>query len=413
MAATPEVLGLKRSFGFGDRLGLATPGHIDALRGSGFAPIFAQQSIREMTRTKRTPDEVMRAAVQALAQEKWSGAWGADADHLQTPEDVVRTAKEGFTFFTIDPSAHVNKEADALSLDALKAAQAQLVARGDVSATGARDLYLGKSFDLPGGQSLKFDDETALLRAEVKYGAALMHTARLYGTIQGACGGKPFEVEMSVDETPSPTSPIEHLFIGLELRRQGVKLVSLAPRFVGEFEKGIDFKGDLKLFEAHYRVHVAIAKHCGPYKLSVHSGSDKFTIYPIVARLSGELLHVKTAGTSYLEALRVAARVDKPFFRELIGFCRGRYDTDKATYHVSAKLSDVPADPADADLERLYLDLDSGRQILHVTFGAVLGGEHGKPPYKGRLLDLLHKRADLYREVLAIHLGKHLKLLQS
>ncbi|MCZ7645383.1 MAG: tagaturonate epimerase family protein [Planctomycetota bacterium] len=409
MAEQPQVLGLKRSFGFGDRLGLATPGHLDAVKGSGFAPIFAQQSIREMRRTKREPVEVMRAAVEALKAERWADAWGADADHLQTEEDVQRTAREGFTFFTIDPSAHVHKTADELNDLELETAYQKLAATGAVQANQAFDLYLGKSFDLGEGARIDFEDRRALTRAVVKYGAALAHTKLMNGWIAKACAGRPFELEMSVDETPSPTSPLEHLFVGLELKRLGVKLVSLAPRFTGEFEKGIDYKGDLQVFEADYKRHVAIAKHCGPYKLSVHSGSDKFRIYPIVGRLSGELVHVKTAGTSYLEALRVAARADKPLFREIVGFCRGRYETDRATYHVSAKLGDVPAEPADAELERAYLEHDSGRQILHVTFGSVLGGESGTPPYKQRLLELLHKRADLYREVLRAHLGKHIK----
>src|SRR5512142_1517739 len=95
-------LGLKKSFGFGDRLGLATPGHLAAARKFDFAPIFAQQSIREMERTQRTPQEVMTAARTALAERGFKGAWGADADHLKLPEHVDRTAAAGFCFFTID-----------------------------------------------------------------------------------------------------------------------------------------------------------------------------------------------------------------------------------------------------------------------------------------------------------------------
>src|SRR5689334_17163699 len=99
----PSPLGLEPSFGFGDRLGLATPGHLAALtRDDGpIQPIFAQQSIREMTRTKRTPTQVMAAAVQALTHEGYHGRWGADADHLKTEEDVDYTAAAGFVFFTI------------------------------------------------------------------------------------------------------------------------------------------------------------------------------------------------------------------------------------------------------------------------------------------------------------------------
>src|SRR5678816_1328531 len=105
------------------------------------------------------------------------------------------------------------------------------------------------------------------------------------------------------------TSIAEHLFFALELKRRNVpNVVSLAPRFIGEFEKGIDFKGDLKAFEKSLIQHVEVAKAYGPYKISVHSGSDKFTVYPIIGRVCGELVHLKTAGTSYLEALRVASR---------------------------------------------------------------------------------------------------------
>src|SRR3954471_24118044 len=84
----PSLLGLLPSFGFGDRLGLATPGHIAACQKGKLQPIFAQQSVREMTRTQRTPQEVMAAAQRGIQQEKWKGTWGADADHLKTREDV-------------------------------------------------------------------------------------------------------------------------------------------------------------------------------------------------------------------------------------------------------------------------------------------------------------------------------------
>ena len=124
----PQPLGLKRSFGFGDRLGLATPGHLESARKFDFAPIFAQQSIREMQRTERTPQEVMGAARSALAAEEYAGIWGADADHLKTPDDVARTAAAGFCFFTIDPSEYVNNGADRMSPDELKAAVAALTA---------------------------------------------------------------------------------------------------------------------------------------------------------------------------------------------------------------------------------------------------------------------------------------------
>src|SRR6266404_297640 len=121
MLTKPAVLGLKKSFGFGDRLGLAIAGHVAAAEKFDFAPIFAQQSIREMTRTERTPEEVMLAAQKHLDAVGYSKPWGADADHLKTPEDVRRTAAAGFCFFTIDPSEHVSNRADSMSFAELQA----------------------------------------------------------------------------------------------------------------------------------------------------------------------------------------------------------------------------------------------------------------------------------------------------
>ena len=109
-----STLGLQPSFGFGDRIGVATPGHIEAMKqaGAGLAPIFAQQSIREMKRTGRTPQQVVDSAVEGMRNGNWIAASGADADHLKTCEDVDVTAAVGFTFYTIDPSDHVDGNAD-------------------------------------------------------------------------------------------------------------------------------------------------------------------------------------------------------------------------------------------------------------------------------------------------------------
>ena len=382
---TPQPLGLKKSFGFGDRLGLATPGHFAAFKKFNFAPIFAQQSIREMERTQRTPQEVMAAAQNAVTQLGYPGAWGADADHMKLPEHADRTAAAGFCFFTIDPSEHVGKGALTGELES---------------------LYLGKKFAVGGTF-----DRAGLYGAARKYGRALEHIRHLGWHINRVMAGRPFEIEISVDETDVPTSVLEHLFIALELRRNQVpNVVSLAPRFVGEFEKGIDYKGDIQQFTVALEQHVAIAKEYGPYKLSVHSGSDKFSVYPIFGRLCGELLHVKTAGTSYLEALRVVARTEPKLFAEIIEFCRGRFDTDRRSYHISATTTQVAGLPKYTSKdEAVYLDEVAGRQLLHVTFGSVLTN----PQFKPRILETLNNHADLHAELLEQHFTKHLSLLSQ
>lgn len=414
----PQILGLHKSFGFGDRLGLATPGHLAAVRQfPDFLPIFAQQSIREMTRTHRTPEEVMAAAQSALNGAGYSAVWGADADHLKTPEDVERVASAGFCFFTIDPSAGVNNRADQLDEAELKAAVAVLEDDGLFTDFSWRDYYLDRVFSLGSGIILQFDEET-IHRAIVKYSRATEIAARLGDAISRCCHGRSYEIEVSVDETDAATTPLEHLFFALELKRRGIEnLVSLAPRFVGEFEKGIDYRGDLERFEAQLRLHVAVAKFVGPYKISIHSGSDKFTAYPIIGRVCGRLLHVKTAGTSYLEALRVIARTEPVLFAEIAAYCRGRFETDRASYHISTTLADVEAlrpFQGTAD-ESLYLDETAGRQLLHVTFGSVLtlGISPSGRPFRDAILERLVSEADLHSEILANHFVKHLSQLNA
>jgi hypothetical protein len=349
----------------GDRIGLATPGHVRAMRTTQgkIAPIFAQQSIREMTRTGRTPQQVMDDATWGSFQEGWQDGVGADADHLKTPEDIDACLSAGFTFFTIDPGAYVDNRAEPASLSELRELAEQLPANIQPGNSG----LLNKTFHIE-SLSIKFDEAT-LLKSAVKYGKAITHVAVMYHHLERAARSRPFELEVSVDETDQPTSHAEHIYIASELKRFGVKWVSLAPRYVGRFEKGVDYIGDTKSFEN--MCHAAIAREFGPYKLSLHSGSDKFSIYGIAAQQTRGLVHLKTAGTSYLEALRTIAALEVDFFREIYSFARERYDTDKASYHVSAELGRAPLPDEVSDWPAL-LDQFDAREILHVTFGSVL-----------------------------------------
>jgi hypothetical protein len=415
----PQALGLRKSFGFGDRLGLATPGHLAAVRRyPDFAPIFAQQSIREMSRTQRTPEAVMQAAQATLTKAGFEGAWGADGDHLKTSEDVRRVAQAGFCFFTIDPSAFVNNAADSMAEPDLQAEVARQEADGLFTGFDWRDYYLNRVFNVsPRFAPFRFDEES-LLRAAVKYARATAHAALMGESIALESKGRAFDLEVSVDETDSPTTPLEHLFFALELQRRGVpNLVSLAPRFIGDFEKGIDYKGDLIRFEEQLKVHVAISKFAGPYKISIHSGSDKFSAYPAIGRVCRDLLHVKTAGTSYLEALRVVARTNVPLFTELTAFCRGCFEADRASYHISTTNAEVAALPVyrRAADEAVYLNEVAGRQLLHVTFGSVLtrGVDSTGRPFKDGLLETLTQHADLHADLLEAHLVKHFSMLNA
>ncbi len=413
----PVTLGLAPSFGFGDRLGFATPGHLASLRQAGgpIKGIFAQQSIREMQRTDRTATEVMTAATDALTAAGFDDAWGADADHLKTPEDVEVTAAAGFTFYTIDPSDHVDQQADSYGADELAMAYKQVC-----DAVDWVDRYLNETVKVDGGPTITFDEPT-VMRAAVKYGRAINHARSLARSIEQitAKHGADHEIELSVDETDQPTTLAEHYIIAEQVLEAGVKLVSLAPRYIGEFEKGVDYIGDVAALEASIADHAAIARQLGPYKLSLHSGSDKLSMYAAFARATGGLLHVKTAGTSYLEALRVVLMHDEDLFRQVVAFSRDRYDADRATYHVHAANATVPSadDLADAEsLEKVYLErwedvaagegfTEAGRQILHCAFGSVMTD----PRLGSSIKQLLSEQADDYAAVLEAHFVKHLE----
>lgn len=396
-------LGLALSAGCGDRLGLATPGHVRAIRKSSMQPIFAQQSIRENSRTGRTPQEVMDDALWGVFQEGWRDGFGADADHLKTKEDFDSCAAAGYTFFTVDPGAHVDNAANTNSIDVLRHKNDALP--WDVledSFDDARRRYTAQPIDL-GAFKLTIDEEE-LSRAAAKYGRAVAHTVSMYRHLANRMSGCAFEVEMSVDETDTITTLAEHVYIASELRRLGVAVVSLAPRYVGSFEKGVDYIGDLAEFERSFRAHFAVSQAFGPYKLSLHSGSDKFRLYPVASRVAGELVHLKTAGTSYLEALRAIAMIDSALFREIARFAAGRYPTDRATYHVSAQVERMPdIDSLPDDALTSLLDDFHAREILHVTFGSVLNN----PEFRARFFAALRGNEETYYDVIERHFDKH------
>ncbi len=404
----PQAVAGRPSIGLGDRLGLATPGHVRAVRGTGYVPMLAQQSIREMGRTGRSARSVLDDATWGVLQTGFRDGFGADADHLKTTDDIDRCADVGFTFYTIDPGDHVTNAADTMDASALADAFDALPWDALQSRPSEARAAAGKTaVDLAGGRRLALD-EPALVRAAVKYGRAVAHTAALYRHLVDRLGEGGFELEVSVDETDSPTTAGQHLYVASELARLGVAWVSLAPRFVGRFEKGVDYIGDLENLERTFLAHLAIARAFGDYKISLHSGSDKFSVYRMAARHGGRHVHVKTAGTSYLEALRVIAEGEPALFREILGFARDRYETDRATYHVSADLARVPAPdtPADEALAALLDDFHA-RQVLHVTYGSVLTAEAGER-FRGRVLDALRIHEDAYDEALARHIGRHL-----
>jgi len=406
----PQLMGMRPTFGFGDRLGLATLGHLDAIRSQGgpILPIFAQQSMRELLRTDRKPADVINDAMTGLTTGRYTEAWGADADHLKTQEDLNATASAGFTYFTIDPTEHIDINAQEYSDDELAALYRSI--RSDVNWS---EKYVGSVIEIPNGPTLSCERKT-IMELAVKFGRAISHAIKMAAHIDRVMTKRnaEYEIEVCLDESLTPTTYLEHYIVAQQCMEAGMKMVALAPRFEGQFEPGIDFGGDVKSLKRCLQSHAAIATALGNYKLSLHSGSDKFSIYKMFAQVTQGRFHVKTSGSSYLEALRVAARRDRKLFRRIIEFSRKRFEQDRDTYYISAKLKNAPTPAAISDdekLESIYLDQADGRQILHVTFGSILTESALGPA----LRDLLQSEPNLHREVISLHFAKHLQALNK
>ena len=404
----PQPLGLSPTFGFGDRLGYATLGHLDAVwaHGNTIKPIFAQQSSHEMQRTGRSAIDVIKNASDALRKATYQGIWGADADHIRSQEEVNAAAGAKFVIYTIDPSDHVDFSIDSLSA-------AEVVDQHDQSKGEFNwaDRYIGRTISIEDGPHLELSEDS-VKRTALKYGRAIAHSMRLAEQIDSVMtkrGEQEYEIELSVDESPRPMSLVEHYIIADQCLRSEMKLISLALRYVGRFEKGVEFNGDLNELSRFLSNHASLARHLGPYKLSMHSGSDKFSIYEMFARATRGMFHVKTSGTSYLEALRIVARYDGQLFRRIIDTARDHFEEDRNGDMISANLNNVsaPSQINDNHLMREYLDEDDGRQILHVTFGTVLSDLSLGP----RIHELLQAHEETYRHLLAHHFGRHLAAL--
>lgn len=407
----PALIGKQNSIGCGDRLGLANAGHIRAVAGSGLKPVLAQQSVKELERTKREAEDVLDAATWAVYQEGYKSGFGADADHSKTPEDIDRYAKAGFTMFTLDIGLYVVNEAARLPIEEIRQRASALPWDGLAdSMDAAIKRYKNRKFKVAKGFVIQPTEEDTL-RSLVKYGAGIAQTVKLVNHLKTNWSHQPVELELSVDETDTPTSPLEHFVVANELKRLGIKLMSLAPRFIGDFEKGIEYKGDLNRFEKEYVKHLQIAEKLGPYKISIHSGSDKFDIYKVIGSIEFSKVHVKTAGTSWLEALRTIDASDPTLFREILDCACANYDNDRKSYHVTAEASKMRSakDYSDAELLELLSD-NNARQILHVTFGTVLSkkDENGDYLFKERIMKCLQEHEDVHYQYLVKHFRRHI-----
>lgn len=394
--APRPVLGEKSSMGLGDRLGIAAPGQLLALKGTDVYPVLAQQSMRELNLTHRTFEDVLDCASFSVFREGYERGFGADADHLKKKEDIKAAISCGYTMITLDCSEYIRGEASEYSDE--QALELCEISKED-------EEYYCTSHRI--GEYCLEISKAELARAKMIYKDALEYTSEVYEEIIKESDA---ELELSIDETASPTLPVHHFYIASELRKMGVVVKSVAPRFIGEFQKGIDYIGDVNVFEEQFAVHAAIADSFG-YKLSIHSGSDKFSVFPITQKYTCGRVHLKTAGTNWLEAMKVAAKVDPHLFRDIHNFAlKSALDKAKAFYHVDVTGEKVPSLDKFGD-DKLYtvLEDDMERQLIHITYGFILDEKE----FREKLFGIWHQHEGEYIESLSSHIRKHLTAFTS
>ncbi len=413
--SSPQLLGVKKSFGFGDRLGLGTPGHIAAQRKYDFAPFFAQQSIQEMDGCGREPDEVIASVRDAVEAAGFDGPWGANVEGLRSSGDVERIDASGFTLFTIDPSKHIKPEAEDLPEGKVVGEVETLYTEGVFQTLDWDERFLGERFYI-GDKPFRFNRET-LYRTALKYGRALAHCETVAASISAREGYGSYELETCFAGRGCPTSPEEHLFLALELKHRGIHIVGLAPGPPQAWECAIDLPEQMENVGEVLTAHAAIARRYGPYKLCFHHGSDKFRIYPALGRACGELLHLKTSGTTYLEALRVVFRADPDLFREILEHSCQHLPEPNGRIPISTTREEAieAAGRMQTTSEVELFSEKAVRQALHTGCEAVLsrGKTNAGQPFKEAIREILEDRRDEYRQTLEEHFDRHFAALNA
>jgi hypothetical protein len=289
----------KYTLGMGDRFarqGKAQLAAIAQARAMGIevTPVW-NKSNREHSLVGTDPSSVLAEAEAAVAALGWTGGFHVDADHinLHTVERFIAPSD----FFTLDVADYVGQRATEESMNNFVREHRHLC--GLVS--------------IPGwSEPLAIDERLLRVTAE-RFLWAMEEAGRIYRSIAERKERSRFITEVSVDETDRPQTPAELLLIVAMIAREGIPVQTIAPKFTGRFNKGVDYVGDLAQFEKEFDADLCVlafaVREFGlpqTLKLSIHSGSDKFSLYPVIRRLIRQHdagLHLKTAGTTWLEEL--------------------------------------------------------------------------------------------------------------
>jgi len=289
----------KYSFGIGDRFAhqgeYQLKGFLKAANyGLDITPVW-NKSFREHKTVNSQPSSVRKEADEAVEKLNWNSDYLVDADHitLETVNEFISSSD----FFTIDVANKINSKLDGIQKKSFIQDFSKF--KGQLNIEGIQN-----SFEIT---------EDVLLSMGDKFYMAAKEASAIYQKIKLSKGNNPFAVEVSMDEVDSPQTPLELYFNLAFLAAENVPVDTIAPKFTGRFNKGVDYEGDISAFESEFEQDILVIKQAVKefdlpegLKLSVHTGSDKFSLYPIINSLIKKYdagLHLKTAGTTWLEEL--------------------------------------------------------------------------------------------------------------
>ncbi|MGD0096965.1 MAG: tagaturonate epimerase family protein [Terracidiphilus sp.] len=289
----------KYSIGTGDRFAHQAKAQLQACllaeqRGTVIEPVW-NKSNREHTIIGSEPASVRQAADAAVKTLGWKHAYFCDADHIN--HATVSRFLSACDFYTLDVADFIGHALPAAEIDAFVARHSELLGHIKLEGTAEGCEITAES----------------LRQAAQKYLYAVKQAGEVYRTVEKAKGKGTFIPEVSMDETDTPQSPAELLIILAAIADEGIPVQTIAPKFSGRFNKGVDYIGNVDQFAREFELDIAAinyaVRHYGlppNLKLSVHSGSDKFSIYPAIHAAMKKFdagVHLKTAGTTWLEEL--------------------------------------------------------------------------------------------------------------
>jgi len=379
----PVAAGNQTSFGTGDRLGLVSAAHIMALSLYPVFPVIAQQSPRELAKTGRDFQHVLLKAVTGVLETGYTGQYGADADHIKDEHHLLMGIEAGYSMYTIDLSDWIRNPKTS----------------SPEHLTPLARRIVGESSDLCiNGYKV---NGNGLVKSALIYEEALEHVREFHNILKANLGE--FDLEISIDEGTRGTTPEDHVFIAEYLHRNGIDFTSLAPKFPGEFQKGVDYVGNIEALKRSLCTHAAICSGIGGYRLSLHSGSDKFSIYPLFGEVTDGQFHIKTSGNSWLRAIEVIAAKDPDLFTSLYRLCLDNLEDSKKAYAVSITRDDFPPTPPNE--ATAFLANPSVRQLFHISYGVLL--EHRKDD----IFNILRANEKEHYASVSHHIERHLRLL--